>query len=119
MQEALAPIEIQAPFLRRHYHNVLTISLLAADALAIAFAFLVGYELRILIPLPERAADNLIFSDLLPLLIMQLAFVTVAFFFGRMYHRQRTRYSSTELAAIFSGVSIGTLLNIAVTSLSF
>jgi exopolysaccharide biosynthesis polyprenyl glycosylphosphotransferase len=119
MQEALAPVETQAPFLKRHYHNVLTLSLLATDVLAIVLAFLIGFVLRVLIPLPERASDNLIFSDLLPLLAMQLVFVTFAFFFGRMYHRQRTRYSTTELAAIFSGVSIGTLLNIAVTSLSF
>ena len=119
MQEALAPAEVQAPFLRRNYHNVLTLSLLAADVIAIVMAFLVGFGLRVLIPLPEKAADNLIFTDLFPLLLMQLAFVTVAFFFGRMYHRQRTRYSTTELAAIFSGVSIGTLLNIAVTSLTF
>ncbi len=119
MQEALAPVENQTPFLRRNYHNALTLSLLAADVVAILLGFLAGFELRILIPLPEKASENLVFSDLLPLLIMQLVFVTVAFFFGRMYHRQRTRYSSTELAAIFSGVSIGTLINIAVTSLSF
>ncbi|HEY3290806.1 MAG TPA: undecaprenyl-phosphate glucose phosphotransferase [Anaerolineae bacterium] len=119
MQEALAPVETQTPFLRRNYHNVLTLSLLAADVLAIALAFMIGFELRLLIPLPEKAADNLNFADLLPLLLMQVVFVTFAFFFGRMYHRQRTRYSTTELAAIFSGVSIGTLLNIAVASLSF
>ncbi|MCL4507164.1 MAG: undecaprenyl-phosphate glucose phosphotransferase [Chloroflexi bacterium] len=120
MQEALAQAAgTHTPFLKRHYHNVVTLSLLMADVFSIALAFAIGFELRILIPLPERAADNLDFGELLPLLVMQVIFVVVAFFFGRMYHRQRTRYSSTELAAIFSGVSIGTLMNIAVTSLTF
>ena len=120
MQEALAQAAVtRTPFLKRHYHNVVTLSLLMADVFSIALAFAIGFELRILIPLPDRAADNLDFRELLPLLVMQIIFVTVSFFFGRMYHRQRTRYSSTELAAIFSGVSIGTLANIAVTSLTF
>jgi exopolysaccharide biosynthesis polyprenyl glycosylphosphotransferase len=117
MQEALAQVEPRTPFLKRHYHNVLTLSLLFADVLSITLAFAAGYQLRVLIPLPERA-EGLNFFDLLPLLAMQIVFVVIAFFFGRMYHRQRTRYSSDELAAIFSAVSIGTLVNIAVTSLT-
>ncbi len=120
MQEALAQTAAtRTPFLRRHYHNVVTLTLLLADVASIVLAFVIGFELRVLIPLPERAASNLDFRELLPMLAMQVVFVVVAFFFGRMYHRQRTRYSPTELAAIFSGVSIGTLVNIAVTSLTF
>ena len=119
MQEALAPVEAQAPFLKRHYHNFLTLSLLFADVLSIVLGFAAGFQLRVLIPLPERAADNLHLTDLLPMLAMQIVFVCIAFFFGRMYHRQRTRYGSDEMAAVFSGISIGTLLTIAVTSLTF
>ncbi|MCL5997196.1 MAG: undecaprenyl-phosphate glucose phosphotransferase [Chloroflexi bacterium] len=111
-------MEPRTSFLKRHYHNGLTLSLLFADVLSITLAFVAGYQLRKIIPLPERAEDSLNFSELIPLLAMQIVFVVIAFFFGRMYHRQRTRYSSDELAAIFSGVSIGTLVNIAVTSLS-
>lgn len=118
MQEALATPEVSTPVNKRNFHRLLTLSLVAADIVSITLAFIVGFRLRLLIPLPERAADNLQWSDLLPLLVMQIIFVTVAFFFGRMYHRQRTRFGSDELAAIFSGVSIGTLINIAVTSLT-
>ncbi len=119
MQEALTQVKVQTPFLKRHYHNFLTLSLLFADVLSNVLGFVAGFRLRLLIPLPDRAADNLHFTDLLPLLAMQIVFVCLAFFLSRMYHRQRTRYSSDELAAIFSGVSVGTLLTIAVTSLTF
>jgi exopolysaccharide biosynthesis polyprenyl glycosylphosphotransferase len=118
MQEALAQVEVKIPLLRRHYHNVLTLSLLFADVLSITLAFAAGFELRRIIPLPEKAADNLNFLELLPLLGMQIVFVVFTFFFGKMYHRQRTRYSSDDLATVFSGVSIGTLMTLAVTSLT-
>jgi exopolysaccharide biosynthesis polyprenyl glycosylphosphotransferase len=119
MQEALAPVDIRTPFFTKHYHSVLTLSLLVADVVSIVLAFYAGYHLRRIIPLPDRAADNMSLGELAPLIVMQSVFVLIAFFFGRMYHRQRTRYSSNELAAIFSGVSIGTLISIAVTSLTF
>ena len=118
MQEALTQVKVQTPFLKRHYHNFLTLSLLFADVLSNVLGFVAGFRLRLLIPLPDRA-ENLHFGDLLPMLGMQIAFVCLAFFLSRMYHRQRTRYSSDEIAAIFSGVSVGTLLTIAITSLTF
>jgi exopolysaccharide biosynthesis polyprenyl glycosylphosphotransferase len=43
----------------------------------------------------------------------------ISFFFARMYHRRRARYSSDELTAIFSAASIGSLWSIAFTSLIF
>ncbi len=119
MQEALTQVHTLTPFLKRHYHNLLTLSLLLADVLSIVLGFVGGFHLRLIIPLPERAAGNLYLTDLLPLLVMQAIFIVLAFFFGRMYHRRRTRYGTDELAAIFSGVSIGTLLTIAVTSLIY
>jgi exopolysaccharide biosynthesis polyprenyl glycosylphosphotransferase len=55
----------------------------------------------------------------LPLLTVQVMSIVTAFFFGKMYHRRRTRYSTNDLTAIFSGVSIGTLISIAVATLAF
>jgi len=54
-----------------------------------------------------------------PLLALQALAIMTAFFFGRMYHRRRTRYGSDELVTIFSGVSVGTLISIAFASLAF
>ncbi len=119
MQEALARPGAKAPFLQRHFQTVMSVSLLALDALGIAAGFALGYRLRLLIPLPDQAADNFNFLELAPLLALQIASVVTAFFFGRMYHRRRARYGTDELVTIFSGVSIGTLVSIAVASLAF
>jgi exopolysaccharide biosynthesis polyprenyl glycosylphosphotransferase len=122
MRDTLAPVlqnRVNAPFLHRHYYNIVTFSLLVADGVSIALAFWLAFRLRIAIPLPEAASNNLRFAELLPLLAFQLAAIIIAFFFGRMYHRRRTRIGSDEIATIFSGVSVGTLISIAITSLLF
>ncbi len=108
--------DTQSPFLRRNYQTLITGSLLLADVAAIVAAFYAGYRLRRLIPIPEIADPNMRFTALLPLLALQLFAIMVAFFIGRMYHRQRTRFGYDEVATIVSGVSIGTLISIAVAS---
>ncbi|MCS7060303.1 MAG: undecaprenyl-phosphate glucose phosphotransferase [Anaerolineae bacterium] len=118
MQEALARPKVHASFLQRHYRGIVILSLLLADVSSITLGFYLGFRLRLLIPLPEPA-QNLHFSDLLPLLALQIVAIVIAFFFGRMYHRQRTRYGADELMTAFSGVSIGTLVSIAVATLAF
>jgi len=106
-------------FLRQHYQTIITLSLLAVDVLSIAVSFLIAYRLRLLIPLPEPARGVPGFAQFLPLLAVQIVAIVGAFFFGKMYHRRRTRYSTDDLTTIFSGVSVGTLLSIAVVSLTF
>ena len=108
----------QTSFLRRNYSSIVTISLLASDVGAIALAFYTAFRLRLVIPLPERAVEGLDFADFLPLLVLQIVSIVSAYFFGRMYHRRRTRYGSDEIATIFSGVSMGMLISIAVASLA-
>lgn len=110
--------KVGLPFMQRHYHTVVTLSLLIADVVSIVLAFWLAFQLRLRIPLPERAAQNLRFADFVPLLILQVVMTIIAFFFGRMYHRRRTRIGSDETATIFSGASIGTLISIAVASLT-
>ena len=118
MQEALAQPKTHTPFLQRHYHGIVTTSLLLADVVSITLGFYLGFRLRLIIPLPDPA-ENLFFVDLLPLLAFQIVTIVTAFFFGRMYHRRRTRYGTDELVTAFSGVSIGTLVSIAVASMAF
>jgi hypothetical protein len=106
-------------FLRQHYQTVITLSLLAVDVFSIALSFLIAYRLRLLIPLPEPARSVPGFSQFLPLLAVQIVAIVGAFFFGKMYHRRRTRYSTDDLTTIFSGVSVGTLISVALVSLTF
>jgi FlaA1/EpsC-like NDP-sugar epimerase len=117
MEEAIVTAPAPPSFMRRNYASIVTLSLLLSDAGSISLGFYTAYRLRLAIPLPEKAAEGLTFGDFLPLLGLQLVSIIAAFFFGRMYHRRRTRYGSDELTTIFSGVSIGMLLSIAVASL--
>ncbi|MBX7212957.1 MAG: undecaprenyl-phosphate glucose phosphotransferase [Thermoflexales bacterium] len=96
----------------------MTLSLVLSDALAIALAFYAAFRLRLILPFPEKAAQGLRFLDFLPLLGLQIFAIVTAFFVGKMYHRRRIRYGSDELATIFSGVSMGMLISIAVASLT-
>lgn len=113
-----APAPAPASLLRRNYSSIVTFSLLLSDVASIALAFYTAYRLRLVIPIPERAAEGMNFEDFLPLLLLQVVAIVTAFFFGKMYHRRRTRYGSDELGTIFSGVSIGMLISIAVASLT-
>ena len=111
--------KVEAPprFLRQHYQTIITLWLLLVDVLSIVAGFYLAYRLRLLIPLPEPARSVPGFGQFLPLLLLQVVAIICAFFFGKMYHRRRTRYTGDDLAAIFSGVSIGTLISIAAVTL--
>jgi exopolysaccharide biosynthesis polyprenyl glycosylphosphotransferase len=120
MQQTISqPAVRQTSFLRQHYQTVVTSLLLLADIASIAISFYLGFKLRIWLQFPDRAQEGLRFLQFLPLLPLQILCIVGAFFFARMYHRRRTRYSSDELTAIFSSVSIGTLVSLALASLLF
>jgi exopolysaccharide biosynthesis polyprenyl glycosylphosphotransferase len=120
MQQALAqPATQPTSLLKQHYQSIITATLFVADAFSIVLAFYLAFKLRMTIPIPEPAQGNLRFLLFLPLLALQVVTIVTAFFFARMYHRRRTRYSTDELTAIFSAVSIGTLIAIAIASFSF
>jgi exopolysaccharide biosynthesis polyprenyl glycosylphosphotransferase len=106
-------------FLREHYRTLIVLWLLLVDVISIVAGFYLAFQLRRLIPLPEPAQGVTRFLDFLPLLVVQIATIVLAFFFARMYHRNRTRYGTDELQAIFSGVSIGTLASVAVSAFMF
>ena len=106
-------------FLRQHYRTLIILSLLVADGLSIVVGFYTAFWLRKLIPLPDPAQGVSRFLDFFPLLVVQTVSIVTAFFFARMYHRNRTRYTTDELQAIFSGVSIGTLASVAVSAFTF
>ena len=105
--------ELRPGFIRQHYHAIITTSLVLVDLLSIAVSFYLAYRLRLLIPSPEAAQSVPRFITFLPLLLVQVVSIIGAFFFGRMYHRRRVRYSGDDVTTIFSAVSVGTLASIA------
>jgi exopolysaccharide biosynthesis polyprenyl glycosylphosphotransferase len=114
MQKTLVPTtQFRPGFLRQHYHTIITLSLLAVDVFSIVVSFYLAYRLRLAVPFPEPAQGVPGFFDFFSLLVVQIVSIITAFFFGRMYHRRRARYSTDELTTIFSAVSIGTLASLA------
>ncbi|MCX6018175.1 MAG: undecaprenyl-phosphate glucose phosphotransferase [Chloroflexi bacterium] len=104
---------------QRRYQTVVTAVLVVVDVVSIGMAMYVAFRLRELLPIPEPARIPLRFLGFWPLIAVQISCIVVSFFFARMYHRRRARYSSDELTAIFSATSIGTLWSIAITALIF
>ena len=114
MQKTLAPTTQYRPgFLRQHYQTLVSLSLLAVDVFCIVASFYLAYRLRLAVPFPEPAQGVPGFGDFLPLLVVQVVSIVLAFFFARMYHQRRTRYGTSDWTAIVSGVSIGTLASLA------
>ena len=99
MQKTLAQPKKRPSFLRQHYQEIVTISLLVVDVFSIVISFFIAYRLRLIIPLPEPAQGVPGFATFLPLLSVQIVSIVTAFFLKKMYHRRRTRYGSDDLAA--------------------
>ncbi len=120
MEQALTPAAARQPsLLKQHYHTIVTMMLALFDIMAIGIAFYLAVKLRLWLPIPEQVQGSFRFLMFLPMLTIQIVCVVGAFFFARMYHRRRTRYTGDELTAIFSAVSIGMLLSAAIAAFVF
>ncbi|MBI4769808.1 MAG: undecaprenyl-phosphate glucose phosphotransferase [Chloroflexi bacterium] len=85
---------------------------------AVTAAFILAYAVRISIPFPTEPVNVAGFDAYVGLLLIQVLAVVLVFFFYRLYHLVRATSRVDQFYAIFGGVSIGTLLAIAISSLS-
>ncbi len=104
---------------RDRVRRLLSILLVSLDAAAIILAFSLAYQLRSFIPLPAPSENLGVFSDYVPLLIIQLGAILTVFFFYRLYHLGRAASRVDQFYSVFGGISVGTLLAIAVASFVF
>src|SRR5262245_8661450 len=102
----------------RRFKTLFAISLAMMDAAMIALAFVVAYRLRVVIPWPVEAADMDRFSAYGWVLIIHIASILLIFFLFRLYHLLRATSRVDEFYAIFGGVFVGTLLSVALASLT-
>jgi exopolysaccharide biosynthesis polyprenyl glycosylphosphotransferase len=92
------------------------IVLLLTDALACASAFYVAYLLRLRTEYPPPV-KVLTFDTYVPMMIIQVICMIVAFASMRLYITRPGASRIDELNSVFVGSSIGTVLSLAVTSL--
>jgi exopolysaccharide biosynthesis polyprenyl glycosylphosphotransferase len=104
---------------RDRARKFLSLLLVLLDAAAIVIAFALAYLLRAVIQLPNPSVNLGQFSDYAPLLALQLIAILLTFFFYRLYHLGRAISRVDQFYSIFGGVSVGTLLAIAVASFAF
>ena len=102
----------------RRFRTAFALLLLASDAAMLSLAFMLSHRLRLLIPWPNPATELERLLVYLPVAGMFVAANVFVFFLLRLYHLVRATSRVDEFYAVFGGVSIGTLLTVAVASLT-
>jgi exopolysaccharide biosynthesis polyprenyl glycosylphosphotransferase len=95
------------------------VALVASDALMTMVAFVLAFYLRRNIPWPNPARNMDSPQNYAGMFLIQVVAVLIVFFFYRLYHQQRAVSRVDELYAVFGAVSIGTLMSVAVSALTF
>ncbi|MGH2524562.1 MAG: exopolysaccharide biosynthesis polyprenyl glycosylphosphotransferase, partial [Anaerolineales bacterium] len=102
----------------RRFRSLFSITLVVVDTLMLALAFALAHRLRVLIPWPSRATDVARLSAYLAVLLIYVASVLGVLFMFRMYHLVRATSRVDAFYAIGGAVTVGTLLAVAVASLT-
>ena len=104
---------------KRQYETLVTVSLLVLDAFMITVAFLLGYYLRSAIPIPDLSDGLTPLTSYARFIAVQVGAILLVFYLNRLYHVVRMSSRVDLFYRIFSGVSIGALLAIAVSTMLF
>jgi len=105
--------------MKRRAKLLFTISLVVLDIADIAWAFYLAYRLRQWIKWPAPPLNIGPFHNYVGMMVVQVLAMLVVFFFYRLYHRPRALSSIDEFYSLFGAVSVGTILAIALSSLTF
>lgn len=102
----------------QRFRNLFSISLAIVDVGLLLLAFIVAYRLRLAVPWPTEATEMESLRNYLPVMGIFVGSVLAVFFVLRLYHLARAASRVDEFYAIFRGVSAGTLLAVAIASLT-
>ena len=95
------------------------IVLFLLDSISATLAFVLSYWLRGQIPFPTQLPSQFEFSGYYRLMGIQVACVLIILFVNQQYYVPRAPSRIAQLFKVFSSVSIGTLLAIAITIFVF
>jgi exopolysaccharide biosynthesis polyprenyl glycosylphosphotransferase len=96
-----------------------TISLVMLDALMIAAAFVLAYQLRVRIAWPEPIVGEAALINYLGLMVTLVMAIITVLFFWRQYYIPRAVSRVDQLYAVTAGVSLGMLIAVAIFALLF
>ena len=97
----------------RRFRTFFSLSLALVDAFMLSLAFALAFRVRRDVPFPTAAAEIGSFREYLPTLALFVGSVIAVFFLFRLYHLVRASSRVDEFYAIVSGISVGTLLGVA------
>ena len=93
--------------------------LVISDALMTMAAFVLAYYIRREIPWPNPPRDLAPLRSYISMLSIQVFSILTVFFIYRLYHQRRAVSRVDEFYAVFGAVSIGTMMSVAITALTF
>lgn len=102
----------------RRFRTLFSITLAIVDIAMLTLAFVLGHRLRLRVHWPSPATDVGPLSGYGGVLIIFLLSVISVLFIMRLYHLVRATSRVDEFYTVFGGVSLGTLLAVAVASLT-
>lgn len=95
------------------------LSKIALDALTVMGGFVLAFYFRLLVPLPDRLMVTPSFLTYVPMMLVQVLSVIVVSYINKGYHVARAASRFDEVTAIFGAVSIGTIVAVAISALTF
>lgn len=99
--------------------TIYTVSLVILDAFLVAVAFVLAYQLRVVIDWPEPLLIAVPLTAYTGLLTVQILSIVVALFFYRQYYIPRAVSRVDQFYYVFAAVSIGTLVAVAISTFLF
>ncbi|MDX1614406.1 MAG: undecaprenyl-phosphate glucose phosphotransferase [Candidatus Promineifilaceae bacterium] len=99
--------------------SIYSITLVLLDALLVAVAFILAYQLRARIPWPAPLATETPIVRYFGLMAAQVFGVVAALFFYRQYYLPRAVSRVDQFYSVFAGVSIGTMAAVAISVFTF
>ena len=104
---------------RASIRTLYLLSKVALDVFMVALAFMLAYQFRISVPFPSRPVNVQGLANYLPMLVVQVLSVVVVFYANKLYHVTRASSRFDELYSIGGAVSVGTMLAVAISALTF
>ncbi|HEY6072875.1 MAG TPA: undecaprenyl-phosphate glucose phosphotransferase [Anaerolineales bacterium] len=100
--------------MKRHANIVFGFTLLGLDMVMTSIAFYLAHLLRVVDAPPRQVIPP--FSNYLGMMLLNGAAIIVVFFFYKLYHLRRGLSQLDELYSIFTAVSIGVIVGMALTA---
>ncbi|MCP4360770.1 MAG: undecaprenyl-phosphate glucose phosphotransferase [Chloroflexi bacterium] len=99
--------------------NIYSITLLLLDIVLIFLAFALAYQLRVSVEWPDPLVHVYPLSSYMGLILLQAAAIVITLFLNKQYYIPRAASRVDQVYYIFTAVSIGTLIAVALSTFLF